>query len=743
MAAENIPGHLTCPNCNELYKKSASKKPKYLPCNHSYCEGCLVNLVQSGKQESNYITCPDCKKTSPVPTGGVEQCPSNFFINRLLDEIALKPILEGKQEAKCGLCVREDSESAVVEVLCLDCGKFLCTYCYDNHKYSRMEYQSHEMITLDVVQSWKEGPRIKPKEASCHEHKLELKFYCETCNQLVCQYCIMKNHLNGHYHDTVKEMATKHRKELDKIMEPVEEIEAELLKININVSKVIDGIETQADEIEKQINKYYEELHRQLQQQRDELKNELHEVYTQKKKEVTLQLDQIKHTQEQLGSTKELNNAMKNGSDQEILLMEKKLVDNVKKLSDSYNKLDTQPVQLTTTEFIPVEEYKKLMPQFGCLFDGACSYASEAMDVPKWVLEDEKIKFKIITKDTNNHFCHKGGSEVIIQAQSSRGNITRVDVKDNEDGNYSASFVANQVGEVKLSVTIKGQQIKGSPFNVKVRGKYTAIDKPSKVVTKSGRMGAPWGIAFGRNGVWAVTDRSNHCVRIFDSHGKIIQTFGTNGSDKGKFNSPSGIAFDENDHLYVTDSWNNRVQKYSVTGTYLLQFGSRGSRDGQLNNPLGILVHNRQVYVVENSGNRISVFQLDGQFSHIIGSGNLKNPCYIAVNADRLLVADCGHHCISMFTLDGNYVGKFGTRGTGNGQLKNPTGIATDVYGFIFVTEEQNNRVSVFDKYNNFLHSFGSKGSGHGQFLLPRGITVSPTGDVYICDSNNERIQIF
>ena len=736
MAAEKTPGHLTCPNCKELYKK-----PKYLPCSHSYCEGCLVNLVQS-KQESSNITCPDCKKMGSIPTGGVERCPSNFFIDRLLDEIALKSMLEGK-EAECGLCVRGDSESAVVEVLCLDCGKFLCSYCFDNHKYSRME-QSHEMITIDVVQSWKEGPHIKPKEASCHEHKLELKFYCETCNQLVCQYCIMRNHLN-HCHDTVKEMAAKHRKELDKIMEPVEKtMEAELFIVNKKVTQVKDEIETQADKIEKEIDKYYEEIHQRLQQQRDALKDELREVYAQKKNEVEQQLKRIKQTQAQLDSTKDLNKAVKNGSEQELLLMEKKIVDDVNKLNDAYKNLDTEPVQLTTTEFIPAEEYKKSMPQFGRLFDGVCSYATEVTNIPKWVLEGEDVEFKIVTRDRNNHFCHKGGSDVVIQTQLSRGDVTPVEVKDNKDGSYSASFVANQVGEVKLSVTIKGQQIKGSPFIVKVHGKYNTIDKPNKVVTKAGRMGAPWGIAFGRNGVWAVTDRSNHCVRVFDSHGKTIQTFGTNGSDKGKFNSPSGIAFDHNNNLYITDSWNNRVQKFSVTGTYLLQFGSHGSGNGQLNNPLGVLVHNHQVYVVENSGNRISVFQLDGQFSHIIGSGYLKNPCYIALSTtDRFLVADSGHHCISIFTMDGNYMSKLGIRGTGRGQLKNPTGIAIDTYGFIFVTEEHNNRVSIFDKSDNFLHCFGSKGSGQGQFLLPRGIAISPTGDIYICDSKNERVQVF
>ena len=90
-----------------------------------------------------------------------------------------------------------------------------------------------------------------------------------------------------------------------------------------------------------------------------------------------------------------------------------------------------------------------------------------------------------------------------------------------------------------------------------------------------------------------------------------------------------------------------------------------------------------------------------------------------------------------------NYVGKFGTPGTGRGQLSNPSGIATDMHGFILVTDYANNSALIFNKDGAFIHSFGSKSSDHGQFSFPRQIAISPTGDIYICDTGNKRIQIF
>ena len=611
---------------------------------------------EAGGAVQHYLSGPECRKTSVVPSGGVKQLPNNFFINRLLDEVALKRKVEGEEEAKCDLCVRGDLDA--VEVLCLDCGAFLCTRCFDNHKYSK-DYQNHNMMPLNELRSKKEGIIIKPKSkfALCQEHELELNFYCETCDQLVCQYCIMKDHLK-HDHDTVKKMATKHRKQLDKIMEPVEKMIEGLSVARKKVSNMRNKIGVQADDIDKEIDRYYEELHRRLQQQRDELKKELHEACRQKNKEVILQLEQMEHTQAQLQSIKELNGAMKNGSDQEALLMKKQVVDDVKRISDNYNKLDTQPVHSATMEFVPVEKHTISIPRFGHLsYDDVCPVNCEALGIPKITSKGDKVKFKIATKNQSNLLCQKGGSKVVIHAQSSRGNVTPVEIVDNRDGSYSASFVANQVGEVKLSISIKGQQIKGSPFNVKVHGKYTTIDKPSKVVNEGGRMGEPWGIAFGRDGTWAVTDDSNHCVLIFDGEDQLVRKFGSCGNGNGKLSRPLGVAFDANNHLYVTEFSNHRVQKFNINGAYIFQFGTQGSGNGQLKNPLGIIVHNGKLYVVEWGNNRISVFQLDGQFSHIIGSGHLSDPWYIAVSTnDQLLVANCSHHCISIFTLDGNYM---------------------------------------------------------------------------------------
>ena len=736
MAAEQmkkVASHLTCPVCYELYKK-----PKYLPCYHSYCEECLVKLQKAG---SDSIMCPECRKTSAIPSGGIKQLPNNFFINRIVDEVALKEKVTGEEDVRCDLCVREDP----AVVLCFDCGVFLCSHCHESHKYSR-EYQGHSMSQLKELRKEKKDINVRPKAKPmlCQEHDMELNFYCGTCEQLVCHYCTTTDH-NGHEHNTVKKMANKNRAELDDIIKPVEEMIGELSKAHQKVTTTREKVEIQATEVDQQIDDYYDQLQRRLQQQREELKKELHEVSSQKKKALSLQLEQMEHTRGELESMKELNNAIKSGSDQEALFMKKQVTEDVKRMTDGYKKLKTETVELATMQFIPVEVHQNSFPQFANVFYGdAYPLTSMAEKIPSLAYVNNNVNFTIVTKNTQGDRCSKGGSKVIAQVQSSStGDVIPVAVKDNQDGTYSASVVPKQAGEVKLSVIINGRHIQGSPYSVKCRY-YFALNVPSKTVNGDGRLGKPWGIAFGKDGMWAVADYSNHCVYIFDSQNQVVKSFGTRGNGNGQFNYPRGVVFDDDNHLYVVDNSNHRVQKFTIRGEYMLEFGKYGSNNGHLQYPVGITVHDKRVYVADQFNHRISVFQCDGNFSQTIGqSGELKNPYDVAVNNNQLLVANYNGHCISIFTLDGNYISKFGKHGTGRGDLSSPTSLTIDMYGSIIVNEFDNNRVSVFNKNGVFIHCFGSKGSAEGQFSGCCGIALSPNGSIYISDLGNKRIQTF
>ena len=661
MAAKDVKmatDNLSCPVCYQLFKK-----PKYLPCHHSYCEQCLEKMQVQSK-----IICPECRKEAIVPPGGVKDLDNNFFINRLVDEFILKRKVEGEAEVKCDECSGEDP----VVAFCPDCTMFLCHVCNECHKRSN-RFRGHGIVPLTELRSKKDVViQPKPKAMMCREHDIELLFYCETCDQLVCMYCTVKDHI-GHNHDTVKNMVGKHREELKKVTAPVEEMIRGLSDTHHDIEEMRKKIRQQGGEVNKKIDQHYDGVIQKLMEQKEQLKQQVYDTVSQKEKAVTTQLEEVEYAQAEVLSMKKLNDAVEKSSDQEVLSVKKQVIDRMQQIIDKYKKVNIPPVQ-ATMEFVPTKE---ALPQFGLL----CSvdpHNCEVVDLPKYIIKGKETIVTVITKDDN-----------------------------------------------------------GDRY-------YTSINKPSKIVNNDGNMGEPSGIAFGKNGMWAVADIANHCVYVFNGGDQLVRKFGSSGSGNGQFSYPAGVAFDSDDHLYVADCGNHRVQKFTIDGKYVLWFGSEGSENGKLHHPRGLAVHNHKVYVTDCENHRISVFQTDGKFHHTIGSGQLSIPHDVTVNGNnQLLVADYDHHCIYTFTLDGDYVGKFSTRGTDRGQLDRPFGVAADLYGFILVVDTDNHRVSIFDQNNNFVHCFGSKGSAIGQFQRPFGIAVSANGNVYVSDSDNKRIQVF
>ena len=320
--------------------------------------------------------------------------------------------------------------------------------------------------------------------------------------------------------------------------------------------------------------------------QKDEMKQQAHDAVSQKEKAVTTQLEEVASMQAELMSMKELTDALEQSSDQEALSAKKQVSDHVQQLTNKYKKLNIQPVESSAMDFVPTKEP---FPLFGHLYAYVNPHTSEVTNLPQCMLVGKKVEFTIITKYKNGNPCSSGGSQVCVQLKSFTGDVTAGEVRDNNDGSYMACFVAERAREAKLSVAINGEHIKGSPYSIVVGRNYLAIDKPSKIVNANGSMGCPWGIAFCRNGLWAVADLTKHCVYIFDDKDQLVWKFGSNGSNNGQFTNSCGVAFDSHNHLYVADD--HKVQKFDTNGNYLMQFGSKGASDGQLNLPYGVAVH--------------------------------------------------------------------------------------------------------------------------------------------------------
>ena len=329
--------NLSCPVCYQVFKN-----PKYLPCYHSYCEECLEKIVKQSK-----ITCPECRMEAIVPAGGVKELATNFLINRLVDELILKRKVEGEEEVRCDNCDEDDP----VVTFCPECGSFFCHVCNETHKRAKTSC-SHNIVPLTEIKS-KQDIVIQPKAKApmCKKHDIELLFYCETCEELVCMYCTVKDHA-GHEHDTVKLMAGKHRSELKKVTAPVEEMITDLFRAYDDIEKMRKMMVQRGEEVDKEIDQHYDELVQELMKQKEQTKQQAHEAMSQKDKLIMEQLNGVEHAQAEMLSIKELKDAVEKSSDQEALSAKKQVIDRMQQLTTKYKELNTQPVPSATMEFV-------------------------------------------------------------------------------------------------------------------------------------------------------------------------------------------------------------------------------------------------------------------------------------------------------------------------------------------------------------------------------------------------------
>ena len=193
--------------------------------------------------------------------------------------------------------------------------------------------------------------------------------------------------------------------------------------------------------------------------------------------------------------------------------------------------------------------------------------------------------------------------------------------------------------------------------------------------------------------------------------------------------------------------------------------GQTGTEPGQFNHPRGVAVGPAgNVYVVDSDNSRVQVFDQNGAFLREWGSycdlesgqgcltptgeGQFREPWGIAVSQDgRVYVADTWNHRIQMFDAEGTFLGTWGAFGetvAASGLFYGPRDVAVDDgTGRVYVTDTGNERVVVFDADGNYVDQWGGEGLEPGLFAEPVGIGVDQAGAIYVADTWNRRVQVF
>ncbi len=220
-----------------------------------------------------------------------------------------------------------------------------------------------------------------------------------------------------------------------------------------------------------------------------------------------------------------------------------------------------------------------------------------------------------------------------------------------------------------------------------------------------GLFGKPYGLRVDADGNIWTTDVETHIVLKLDPEGRILMVFGKKGGsgpDRNLllFSAPNDVAFDGAGNIYVADGDNDRIMKFNATGKLITTWGSQGSEFGQFDLPHSIVIdRNSHVYVADRENQRIQIFDLDGNF--LKAWTGIGFPYNLVLDEDQTLwMTDARADRVIHLDKDGNIVGAFGTHGRGPGQFASVHGLAVTPEGTIITTEIYNWRVQRFSPVN-------------------------------------------
>ena len=264
--------------------------------------------------------------------------------------------------------------------------------------------------------------------------------------------------------------------------------------------------------------------------------------------------------------------------------------------------------------------------------------------------------------------------------------------------------------------------------------------------------------------------------------GQTTAGYTDNAGALAQFSAPFGAAIDASGNVYIGDEGNNVIRRIAPDGTVitLAGNGTAGFVDNadptlaQFDSPDGLAVDAAgNVYVADYNNNRIR--KIDGTTGAVTtlagagGSGYLDNanpltaqfanPTDVAVDAaGNVYVADFGNSRIRKIdgtTGEVTTVAGDGTLGFQDNvdpllaKFNGIFGITVDASGNLYVADTYNNRIRKIDGTTGEVTTFagdGTQGSVNGsgataQFNSPIGITIDASGNLFVSDYDGAQIR--
>ena len=739
----NLHEEVSCSVCMNTFND-----PKTLPCLHVFCLHCLNGILRTSGRH-NIIACPECQKEIQVPrSGNLEDLPTNFRVNSLLDVLAIKEC--SATGVKCGNCEESSSQS----LYCFQCCAFWCeANCISLHNGIKAN-KEHRVLALKDFKD-QDFENVLKRPVFCrsrgHEGK-ELEFFCKDCCVAICHSCVATTH-DGHAKMLLEEAADDRKllakSAIEKQKKTALKKRREIARLDSDCAKIQEHVASVKKSVQQFVDSMMAVIEAQKQETFDDLDNRAAESIHRLKIQRSEIEKQVKITETGIEATEAI---LQRNISAEIIQSNKiREVTFQGQVESAYPPIGNQSIadfgfvrnqRLFDHVWTDRIGFVKVLPTSPT----ESSASGKGISKPTIGLE---ANIMLTTRNAKGEQCYEKRDYVTVEIKNQDGHdcATETRVLDNKDGSYKISYFAKKTGKCRVSVRINGEHIRQSPFAAEVKPRqFRPVLSFGKRGLAEEDFARPCEIAVNELDEIAVTDIGRSRVQVFSSDGTYLRSFGSRGSKEGEFNSPKGIAIDnENGIFFIPDSFNNRIQLFTGQGEFLSKFGEKGNLDHQLSYPHGLSIGSDGNCIVADSGNKkIKLFSRNGQFLRSIGSeGSFSTPTHCIQYKEYLIASDFEEHCIKVFDKAGHFLYKFGKCGTGYGEFNGPYHLSINKAEHLMVCDTNNHRIQVFEVNGKFLGKFGSEGDKIGQLCRPTSTAVLSDGRIIVTDYDNHRVQIF
>ena len=708
-ALDELEKDITCAVCCGHYQEA-----KLLPCNHYYCRACIESLAK--RSRGRPFPCPECRKDVTLPSGGVEQLQSAFFVERMKDVYEKMAKVEGKVEAVCEQCSKGKSVA-----FCRQCTDFICAECITQHGKLKV-FAGHKVATLEELKKGR-AKYLPLKEApppKCPEHDELMKIFCFDCNRLICRDCVLFDH-REHKSDFVKKCATEARKTLCDSLTPLRKVQSNIAGADKKLAGTEVQVGSQEEKVCKSIQQSFRKLRAVLEQRETELVKKVLTLAQEKKDALTAQRKGLQMAQTEIQSLVEfVERNVENTSDQDLMAILSQLQSKVEEGEKRHQQLFLDP---TTTA------------------DITCCPPSPG-DIPRDLGEVFRLAF---TPPSSTQLSKPSTAVLTIpdhqnptiraelQSLADPASSVPADVVGKGAGVYHITYTPRVRGRHDLTVKVNSQDIAGSPFRVFVKIHPTQLGPPVRTITG---IKSPWGIAINNKQQLVVAECGTKKISIRAQDGKILQTI-----ESDKLQCPRGVATGPDGAIYVTDTGTHCLLKFDKDGRLLKTVQNEFQR------PCFIKSINNRLYVSDYAKNEVTILDLDCNVIGTIPTKECPKPNDVAESDDGLYVVGGGEEGkIGVYTCAPN--GEFRCHlniQPSSVTLSYPMSICFDCSGHLFVTQYGSGVqcVYVFKPSGEHVATLGQTSSGM-VMGVPVGIAIDEDGFVYVCNhSSSKNVVVF